>query len=121
MSVRRFRAGYERLRAHPSSGVPAKLSLKNGGGRLPLAAAEEGELLEQMHVLLVLEQGAMQRRDQFLGVALAQCLRRNVLIEQQLEPVEELDVVGFFFSPGVSRSVKNDRMASSTSRGLIDG
>ena len=42
------------------------------GLRSPFPAAQEGELLEQVHVLLVLEQGAVQRRDQLLGVALAQ-------------------------------------------------
>src|SRR5580704_3459760 len=62
---------------------------ETGGRPLPLAAAQKGEPLEQMHVLLVLEQGAVQRRDEFLGVALAQRFWRDVLIEQKLEPVEQ--------------------------------
>src|ERR1700728_2867045 len=57
---------------------------------LALAPAQKCDPLEQMHVLLVLEQRAVQRRDQFLGVALAQRLWRNVLVEQKLEPVEQL-------------------------------
>src|ERR1700722_12366077 len=72
-------------RSFASSLVP-----RQGRRPLPLPPAQESELLEQMDVLLVLEQGAMQWRDQFLGVALAQRLRRNVLIEQKLEPVEQL-------------------------------
>ena len=74
-----------------------------------------------MHVLLVLEQCAVQRRDQFLGVALAQPSGAMSSLSRSLSQSSSSEVVGFFFSPGVSRSVKNDRMASSTSRGLIDG
>ena len=48
-----------------------------------LSSAQERQPLEQMHVLLVLEQRAMQRRDQFSRVALAQHFRRHVLVEQQ--------------------------------------
>ena len=40
-----------------------------------LPAAQEGEPLEQMHVLLVLQQRAVQRRDQLPRVALAQASR----------------------------------------------
>src|SRR3984885_5127402 len=64
---------------------------------LPFPAAQEGELLKQVHVLLVLEQCAVQRRDQFLGVALAQRLWRDVLVEQKLEPVEQLRSRRFLF------------------------
>src|ERR1700722_19855827 len=66
---------------------------------LPLPAAQEGQLLEQVYVLLVLEQCAVQRRDQFLDVALAQRLGRNVLIEQKLEPVEEFGSGRLLFQP----------------------
>src|SRR5262249_55038762 len=55
-----------------------------------LAPAQERQPLEQMHVLLVLEQRAVQRRDQLARVALAQLLRPDVLVEQQLQPVEQL-------------------------------
>src|SRR5262245_50087028 len=55
-----------------------------------LAPRHEGEPLEQVHVLLVLDQRAVQRRDELLGVALAQRLRADVLDHEQLEPVEQL-------------------------------
>src|ERR1700723_774317 len=56
----------------------------------PLAPAQKCDPLEKVHILLVLEQGAVQRRDELLGVALAERLWRNVLIEQKLEPIEQL-------------------------------
>jgi hypothetical protein len=37
----------------------------------PLSSRHERQPLEQMHVLFVLEQRAVQRRDQLLGIALA--------------------------------------------------
>ena len=43
-----------------------------------------------MHVLLVLEEGAVQRRDQLSGIALAQGLGLDILVEEQLDPVEQL-------------------------------
>ena len=46
------------------------------------APVEEHELLEQVHVLLVLEQRAMQHRDQLLRIVTAQRFGRNVLGEQ---------------------------------------
>ena len=74
-----------------------------------------------MHVLLVLEQRAVQGRNQLLGVALAQSLWGYVLVEQELQPVEQLRGGRLLLQPGISRTAKNDRIASSTSRGLIDG
>ena len=44
-----------------------------------------------MHVLLVLDQRAVQRRDELLGVALAQRLRADVLDHEQLEPTSLRD------------------------------
>src|ERR1700722_7941396 len=55
-----------------------------------LAAAQERQPLEQMHVLLVLQQRAVQRRDQFARVAFPEHFRRHVLVEQELEPVQQL-------------------------------
>src|SRR3954454_5959614 len=52
--------------------------------------AQERQSLEQMHVLLVLEQRAVQRPDQLARVAFAQLLDAHVFVEQQLEPVQEL-------------------------------
>ena len=54
-----------------------------------LAPRHECEALEQMHVLLVLEQGAMQRRNELLGIALAQNFRPDVFDHQELEPVQQ--------------------------------
>src|SRR3954468_19934953 len=64
-------------------------------GSPPLPPRHEGELLEQVHVLLVLEEGAVQRRDELPRIALAQLLGTDVLGEQELEPIEELGGRGF--------------------------
>src|SRR5258708_37519592 len=55
-----------------------------------LPPRHEGEALEEMDVLLVLEQGAMQRRDELLGILGAQRVRRHVLDHQEFQPVEQL-------------------------------
>src|ERR1700734_1035808 len=70
--------------------IASNRKLRQKRGLLALAPAQKCDPLEQMHILLVLEQRAVQRRDQFLGVTLAQRLWRNVLIQQKLEPVEQL-------------------------------
>src|SRR3954464_13767068 len=64
-------------------------------GLPPLPPGHEGELLEQVDVLLVLEEGAVQRRDELPRIALAQLLGTDVLGEQELEPIEELGGRGF--------------------------
>src|SRR5436305_1123018 len=51
------------------------------------AAGEEGEALEQVHILLVLEQRAVQRRDQLVRVLLAQGFGLHVFVEQELQPI----------------------------------
>src|SRR4029077_13468537 len=55
-----------------------------------LASAQERQPLEQMHVLLVLEQRAVQRRDQLARITLPEHFRRDVLIEEKFQPVEKL-------------------------------
>ena len=55
-----------------------------------LSPCHEGQSLEQMHVLFVLEQRAMQRWDELLRIALAQSLGSDVFRHQQLQPVEKL-------------------------------
>src|ERR1019366_9490513 len=50
----------------------------------------EYQPLEQMHVLFVLEQRAVQRRDDGLLVLAAQGFGRDVVGEQELQPVEQL-------------------------------
>src|SRR4051812_41995700 len=57
--------------------------------------AQERQPLEQMHVLLVLQERAMQRRDQFPRIALAQHFRRHVLVQQELQPVQQFRGRGF--------------------------
>ena len=60
------------------------------GGSVELRGLEEGETLEQMHVLLVLQKRTVQRWNELLGIALAQHFRRYVLDHQKLQPVEQL-------------------------------
>ena len=71
---------------------PKKKSTSIGGARgsAGVAAVQEGEALEQVHVLLVLEQGAVERGDGLAHVLAAQRLGRDVLRDQQLDPVEQL-------------------------------
>src|SRR5215210_1843055 len=64
-------------------------------GSPPLPSRHERQLLEQVHVLLVLEEGAVQRRDQLPRIALAQLLGADVLGEEELQPIEELGGRGF--------------------------
>jgi hypothetical protein len=61
---------------------------------------KEQELLEQVHILLVLEQRAVQRRNQLLGVVAAQRFGRYVLRHQQLDPIEELGGRGLLLQTG---------------------
>ena len=56
---------------------------------LVLAPCKKREPLQQMHVLLIFEQRAMQRRDQFALVRLPQVFRVDILIDQQLDPIEQ--------------------------------
>ena len=65
---------------------------------------EEGQALEELHVLLVLEERAIERRNELAGIALAQRFCRDVVDEQQLDPVEQFRGRGLFFSPGTSRT-----------------
>src|SRR5436190_976836 len=55
-----------------------------------LPAGHEGQPLEEMHVLLVLEQRTVQRRNELLGILRPQRVGRYVLDHQQLQPVEQL-------------------------------
>src|SRR3954452_12442250 len=71
-----------------------ELSSNRAGSPL-LPPRHEGQLLEEVHVLLVLEEGAVQRRDELPRIALAQLLGADVLGEQELEPIEELGGRGF--------------------------
>ena len=101
-----------------------------GGERCPLSPVftallppvQEGQPLEQVHVLLVLQQRAIQRRDGGLGVLRPQHLGRQVLDHQQLQPVQQLaDVAGFFFSSVTPRTWKKTFSASRASSCLMSG
>jgi hypothetical protein len=59
--------------------------------------------LEQVHVLLVLQERAVQRRDQLGGIALLQHLGRDLVDHQQLDPVEQLGGGRLLLQPGTSR------------------
>ena len=68
-----------------------------------LPAGHEGQPLEEVHVLLVLEQRAVQRRDELLGV-----LRRSASGDMSstissFSQSSSSEVDGFFFRPGTSR------------------
>src|SRR5580698_3304555 len=53
-----------------------------------------------MNVLLVLEQCAVERRNEFLRIIAAQRLGRYILGEQQLDPVEKLGSGRLFLQAG---------------------
>src|SRR5690606_32204798 len=69
------------------------------GLRLAVAACHEHHPLEQVHVLLVFEQRAVQRRQQLAVAVLAQGFRRQVFRHQQLEPVQQLGGGGLLLEP----------------------
>src|ERR1700724_3057012 len=70
------------------TGTPSWRSRKKNITSIP--AVKKQQLLEQVHVLLVFEQGAIQRRNELLRIVAAQHLGRDVLGHQQLDPVQEL-------------------------------
>src|SRR3979409_293795 len=77
---------------------PESMRAKIAG--LRARARHENEPLEQVDVLLVLQQRAVQRRDNGLAVLGSQGVGRDVLGEQQLQPVEQLGGRGLFFEAG---------------------
>src|ERR1700733_12127614 len=77
------------------TGTPALFSSKKNLTSIP--AVEEQQLFEQVHVLLVLEQRAVQRRNELLRIVAAQNLGGYVLGHQQLDPVQELRRGGLLF------------------------
>src|SRR5581483_3298345 len=79
-----------------------------------LAAVQEGEPLEEMNVLLILQKRAMQRRNELLWIPLAQGFRRDILVEQQFEPVEQFRRRGLLLEAGRLAQVEED------AQGLLD-
>src|SRR5256885_4156198 len=77
---------------------PESMGARTAG--LRALARHEDEALEQVHVLLVLQQRAVQRRDDGLAVLGPQGVGRDVLGEQKLQPVEQLRGRGLFFEAG---------------------
>src|SRR2546425_13294076 len=77
---------------------PESMGAKTAG--LRALARHEDEALEQVDILFVLEQGAVQRRDDGLAVLGSQGVGRNVLGEQELQPIEQLGGRGLFLEAG---------------------
>src|SRR5512132_2631583 len=77
--------------ASGSSDACAPRSVTGSMKRSPTScASHEHDAFEQVHVLFVLEQGAVQRRYHGLAIGAVQRLRRDVFCEQELQPVEQL-------------------------------
>ena len=76
-----------------------------------LAPGHEGQALEQHDVLLVLQQGAVQRRDELARIALAQRLGADVLVQQQLQPVQQLGRRGLLLQARNLPDLEEDRSA----------
>src|SRR5246127_5940599 len=53
------------------------------------AAMKEREPLEELHILLVLQERAVERWDELAGITLAQGCGRDIVDQQQLDPVEQ--------------------------------
>src|SRR5205823_14943289 len=64
----------------------------------------EHQPFEEMNVLLILEQRAVQRRDDGLAVLGTQRLGRDVFGEEELQPVEKLAGGRLLLQPGNLRS-----------------
>src|SRR5207249_3094721 len=72
-------------------------SMARGSGKsLRALARHEDEPLEQVNVLFILEQRPVQRRNDGPAVLAPQRLGRDVLGEQELQPVEQLRGRGLF-------------------------
>src|SRR5450631_1301822 len=80
------------------TGTPALRSRKKNLTSIP--AVEKQQLLEQVDVLLVLEQRAVQGRNELLRIVAAQHLGRNLLGHQQLYPIQEFGGGGFLLQAG---------------------
>src|SRR2546428_4994056 len=85
---------------------PESMGAKTAG--LRALARHEDEALEEVHVLFVLEQGAVQRRDDGLAVLGSQGVGRDVLGEQELQPVEQLGGRGLFLEAGHFAHLEED-------------
>src|SRR5207253_3442979 len=100
-----IRAARPRLWRRPTRQRRKKTRL----GACALASVQKRQALEQMHVLFILQQGAVQGRDQLCRVACPQHLGGNVLDEQELDPVEQLRSRRFFLQSKNLADFKKDR------------
>ena len=82
---------------------------------LALPARHEGQPLEQMHVLLVLQQRAVQFRQAVLTISL-QILWRQILGQQQLQPIQHFAGGGFFLQPRRLANLKELRQRGGQQR-----
>ena len=73
-----------------------------------VVAGHEHQAFEQVHVLFVLEQCAVQGRYHELLVAAAQRLGGNVLGDEELEPVEQLGGGGLLLETGDLAQAEED-------------
>ena len=67
-----------------------------------LASREKGQPFEQVHVLLVLEQRAVQRRDQLPGSVSRRVSGEMSSLSSSLIQSSSSEVEGFFLMPGTS-------------------
>src|SRR3546814_19705718 len=85
-------AGVASALRQPLPGCHLPIAARQGGlkSSAPLPPCHEGELFEQHQVLLILEQGAVKRRERLADVAVLEHHQRTVLGVQQLQPTDHL-------------------------------
>src|SRR5690606_18196316 len=66
----------------------------------PCPSRHKCQALQQMHILFIFQQRAVQGRDSLGGVAVFENLVGNVVGHQQLEPVDKLGGGGLFLQAG---------------------
>jgi hypothetical protein len=79
--------------------------MDNRRRRFRLLCGSKRQPLEQEHVLLVLQERAVQRRDQLARIALPEHFRGDVLVEQQFQPVQELRSPALLFKSDTSSKI----------------
>ena len=67
------------------------------------AAGQKGQSLEQVDILLVFQQRAVQRRDQLVRRFFAQGFRIDLVDQQQFQPVQQFGSGWLLLEAGVSR------------------
>jgi hypothetical protein len=103
------------------AGLEVQEEVDEHGRASAVALGHEHQPLEEVHVLLVLEQRAVQRRDAGLLVGRAQRLDRDLLGHQQLEPVDELGGGRLLLEAGDFAQAEEDLQRSLSSACLMPG